>query len=62
MKNKREIDQATATNHSPEVDYSLLIMVMMVEMLEKVEISPAVATTEFTSNIRSGSVLVFLCF
>ena len=39
-------------------------MVMMVEMLEKVEIPPAAAPAEFPPPIfaGSGSVLVFRCF
>ena len=51
-------------NHSPEVDYSLFIMVMMVEMLGKIEISLAVAPAEFPPPIFDGSssVLVFQCF
>jgi hypothetical protein len=46
------------------VDYSLFIMVMMVETLEKVEIPPAVTLVEFPPPIfaGSGSVSVFLCF
>jgi hypothetical protein len=46
------------------VDYSLFIMVMMVETLEKVEIPPAVTPVEFhpTISTGSGSILVFRCF
>jgi hypothetical protein len=44
------------------VDYSLFIMVMMVETLEKVEIPTAEAPVEFLPSIFaiSGSVSVFL--
>jgi hypothetical protein len=43
------------------VDYSLFIIVMMVQTLEKVEIPPAVAPAEFPPPIFLvfGSVLVF---
>jgi hypothetical protein len=46
------------------MDYSLFIMVMTMEMLEKVEIPPTVASAEFSPPIftGSGSILVFLCF
>jgi hypothetical protein len=46
------------------VDYSLFIMVMTVEMLEKVEIPPTVAPTEFPPPIFNGfgPVSMFLCF
>jgi hypothetical protein len=46
------------------VDYSLFIMVMMLEMLEKVEIPPVAAPVEFPPPIfaGSGSVSVFLYF
>jgi hypothetical protein len=41
MKNKREIQWLLPQTHSPKVDYSLFIMVMKVESLERVEITPA---------------------
>ena len=46
------------------MDYSLFVMVMMVETLEKVKIPPAAASVEFPPPIfaGSGSVLVFQCF
>jgi hypothetical protein len=46
------------------VDYSLFIMVMMVDMLEKVEIPPAAAPAEFPPPFFTGStsVLVVECF
>jgi hypothetical protein len=46
------------------VDYSLFIMVMMVEMLEKVEIPPPAPPAEFPPPIFDGtaSILVFWCF
>jgi hypothetical protein len=36
----REIEQATAINHSPEMDYSLFIAVSMLVILERLEKRP----------------------
>jgi hypothetical protein len=46
------------------VYYFLFIMVMTVEMSEKVEIPPAVAPMEFPPPIFAGSssILAFRCF
>jgi hypothetical protein len=49
--------------HSPEVEYSLFIMVMMVDTLE-IEIPPVTASAHIHPPILAGfgSILVFRCF
>jgi hypothetical protein len=57
----REIGQATAKTRSPEVDYSLFMVVMMVLMSERVEKRPGATTAMFSPPIFAGiaSISVF---
>jgi hypothetical protein len=61
MKNKKEIQLATATTRSPEVDYSLFIMVMKVESSEGMEKTPAAPRRSFPlqSSISLASISCF---
>jgi hypothetical protein len=55
LKHKREIEQANATNHSPEVDYSLFMAVMMVLTSERAEKHPGVTPATFPPPFFVGT-------
>jgi hypothetical protein len=55
----REIDKVLPQTCSPAVDYSLLVMVIMMQMLEKVEIPPVVIPAEFPPPIFAATSLSF---
>jgi hypothetical protein len=64
LKHKREkYDKLLPQTHSPKVDYSFFMAVMMVLMLERVEKRLGVTPTTFPPPIFAGtaSVSVFIC-
>jgi hypothetical protein len=60
VKHKREIGKVLPPTHSPEVDYSLFMVVMMVLTSERVEKRPGATPAAFPSPIFAGIASIYV--